>query len=459
MIPNQSPWIRQLARTRPVVPLATDVETDIAIVGGGIAGISTAYFLLRDTDKRVVLVEADKVAHGATGHNAGQLTSYFERSFSSIAVEYGLEAAADGQRAVESAWAILDTIMAEGKLITPVHRFTGYTGVASFEQLSGILEDNRLRKEGGLPPEDILIAEESGWLPDIDPKYEGLYQTATQKDVLALIESDNGSYYASVAFRKGCMNSALFTEEVVGYLIATYPDRFSLYEGSPVETVTLTESGARLTIGAYTVSAARVILATNGFEHFHIKNEAGPDIDTSYHHMVEGRIGYMAGYIEPVNSPPTAISYLATRNMQSGDPTGESYFYLTRRPHEHEGNASFNLVCAGGPEKVLPNQADYSREDLCHEEMRELIDDFLRDTYAKYPSDLTEYAFCWHGLMGYTPGGIRRIGFEPRNPVLMYNLGCNGVGILPSLYGATRIADLLTGKANNPMIFDPVMGE
>jgi hypothetical protein len=57
--------------------------------------------------------------------------------------------------------------------------------------------------------------------------------------------------------------------------------------------------------------------------------------------------------------------------------------------------------------------------------------------------------------MGYTPNGIRCVGAEPCNPVLLYNLGCNGVGILPSVYGSYRIAEIIQGKELAPSIFDP----
>ena len=68
-------------------------------------------------------------------------------------------------------------------------------------------------------------------------------------------------------------------------------------------------------------------------------------------------------------------------------------------------------------------------------------------------------AFAWHGLMGYTRTGVRCIGTEPRNPALLYNLGCNGVGILPSIHGAKRIAQILAGKKLPASIFDPVLAE
>jgi len=454
MIPNHSPWIKQLKRTRPVVPLDKDMSSDVAIVGGGIAGVTTAFFTLRDTDKTVVLVEANKIAHGATGHNAGQLASYFERSLSDLVEEFGVELAIDGQRSVESAWILLDEIIAEAKLQTPVYRFTGYAGLSRFDQVLLHLKNSRYRADHGLIQETIILADHWDKLADIPKEFKDLYSLAPQKDLIQLLETNNTDYIACLSFQKGCMNSALFSEELIGYLIATYKDRFSFYEGSPVATVRLNDSNASLEVLGHTIGAGRVVLCTNGFENFSIINEAGAEIETKFHHLVAGRIGYMSGYVEPLNNPPVAISYFPKTDQYSNDPTGESYFYLTRRPHEHEGKDSYNLVCAGGPEKVLPNGAGYSSEDYCSEDVQASIDEFLRSNYDKHTRE-TEYSFCWHGLMGYTPNGIRRIGFEPCNPILLYNLGCNGVGILPSIFGGKRISRLLNNEQVEQSIFDP----
>jgi len=456
MIPNRSPWLAQLNRTRPAIALSSDLATDVAIVGGGIAGAVTAYFSLRDTMDTAVLIEADRVAHGATGHNAGQIVSYFERPFETIVKEFGLEMANEGQRAIESAWGLLDEIIADAALRTPVYRFTGYAGCATPEQLVEHLEENKDRVAGGLVADTILLAEESGWHEALPLDYKDFYSIVPQRDILALLETKDSRYMACISSQKGCMNSALFTEELVGYMLAEFPGRFSLFEESPVTKVLLKEDRALLEIGAYRVEARRVVLCTNGFEQFHIENESGSDIDTKFHHLVQGRIGYMAGYLESMNAAPTALSYFPKDGPVTGDPTGETYFYLTRRPHGEDVGEAKNLVCAGGPEQVLPNQALYTRENSCREDVHESLDEFLRATYRHYPDPGTEYAFCWHGLMGYTPGGLRRIGIEPCNPVLLYNLGCNGVGILPSIYGGKRIARILAGETLERSIFDPV---
>lgn len=460
MIPNRSPWLAQLNRTRPTTPLSTDIAADVAVIGAGIAGATTAYFALRDTLQSVVLIEADKVAHGATGHNAGQVVSYFERPFESIVKEFGLEMANEGQRAIESAWGLIDEIIAETSMRTPLYRFTGYAGCSTYEQLIEHLEEGKDRVAGGLTSETILIASESGWEAELPLEYKGLYSVVPQADILSLLETKDTNFMACLSSQKGCMNSALFTEELVGYLLTTYPGRFSLHEESPVTKVSLQEDGAILTVrtgeSEARVEAKRVVLCTNGFEQFHIENLSGSDIDTKFHHAVMGRIGYMAGYLEPMNTPPAAISYYRKGQPVTGDPAGEIYYYLTRRPHgEAEGEAR-NLLCAGGPEQVLPNQALYERSGHCREDLRESLDEFFKTTYRHYPDEGAEYEFCWHGLMGYTPSGLRRIGIEPCNPVLLYNLGCNGVGILPSIYGGKRIARLLAGETLERSIFDPV---
>jgi len=454
MLPNHSPWIKQLKRTRPVVPLDKDVSSDVVIVGGGIAGVTTAFFTLRDTDKTVILIEANKIAHGATGHNAGQIASYFERPLSDLVEKFGVELAIESQRSVESAWILLDQIVVEAKLQTPLYRFTGYAGLSRFDQVILHLKNNRYRTDHGLIPESIILADHWDELVDIPKEFKDLYSLATQKDILQLLETNNIDYIACLSYQKGCMNSALFSEELIGYLIATYKDRLAFYEGSPVTVVRLKDSKVLLEVSTHTIEAKRVVLCTNGFENFSIINEVGVEIDTKFHHSVNGRIGYMSGYIEPLNNPPAAISYFPEINQRNADPTGENYFYLTRRPHEHEGKDSYNLVCTGGPEKVLPNGADYSSQDPYSEDARFLIDEFMRSNYDKKPGE-TEYSFQWHGLMGYTPNGIRLVGPEPCNPTLLYNLGCNGVGILPSIFGGIRISRFLNNEHVERSIFDP----
>ncbi len=454
---HRSPWIYQLNHERPLSTLKEDTKTDVVIVGAGIAGISTAFFLLRDTDKNVAIVEKGKLAHGATGHNAGQIASYFERPFYELADEFGLEKAADAQRAVESAWELLDLMYAEGGLNIPVSRFLGHAGFSTFDQIIRHLKDNECRRRAGIKTEEMRIADTAPFVKDISPEYSGLYEIVPHKTVLEMLQTEDAEYMAVLSYQKGCLNSALFCQEIVSYMAKKYAGRFALYEQTPISRVSLHDGHAILDAGNHTVTAQKVILCTNGFEGFSIINQGGLEINTKFHHLVRGMVGYMSAYIETMNKPPIAVSYFPAENTNTtNDPFAEDpYFYLTRRPFEFEGGGQSNLISVGGPEFSLENRGMYDSELDYPEEEKKRIGDFVKKTYDPDPNKKIEYQFTWHGLMGYTPSGVRVVGEEPKNKNLLYNLGCNGVGILPSIYGAKRIAAIISGIKLPPSIFDP----
>lgn len=445
---TKSPWLHQLKRTRALQELSEDTHTSVVIVGGGIAGIASAYYILRDTPKQVVLLEATHVAHGATGHNAGQLTTYFEQPFASLVDTFGLTKACSGQADIESSWLLLEEIKEQAKLKTQILTFTGYAGCQNYDQTMRLLLDNWLRLEGGLNQEQILIADNAPFLPRIPKKYHFLFHIVPQENILSLLETNNKDYYAVVSYKKGVMNSALFCEELAEYMLATYPERFSIYEQAWVNQIVLHEREVVVKVGNKNVHGHHVLLCTNGFENFIIDNLAGEAIDTKFHHLVEGKVGYMAGYLEDLSKPPTSISYFHQLTNQFDDP----YFYLTRRPYDLENSKPQNLVCIGGPERDLEPQEIYSSTNDYPEDKKIEIDNFIDQMFAKQG---VEYNYLWHGLMGYTPHGVRIIGEEPINPVLLYNLGCNGVGLMPSIYGGKRIAEILLNKKMAETIFDP----
>lgn len=447
---NYSPWLYQLDSKRQAQTLVRDIETDIAIVGAGIAGVATAFFTLKYTDKKVVILERSKMAHGATGHNAGQVVSYFERGFASLVKEFGLSKAAAGQKDTEDAWMLLDEMYTTCGLDVPFARFEGHAGLSSLEQVLFHLENSRLRVEAGLALERLRVSDSAPFLAEIPERYARLYSLVPQQELLALLETESVGYTAALSSQKGCINSALLCQEIVRYLLREYPERFALYEHTPAHKIILRKNDVLLDALKHTVVAARAVLCTNGFEDFTIINENGLDLDGRFHANVRGNIGYMSGYIEAMNKPPIAMSYFSTDSAAALDP----YFYLTRRPYEYEKGVRHNLISVGGPEIKLMEDSPYARESDLPDVRIEEIDEFLHKTYNLDPNKKIEYIFTWHGLMGYTKNGVRMVGPEPQNPVLLYNLGCNGVGILPSALGGRVIARYIAGEDVAPSIFD-----
>lgn len=70
--------------------LAHDIDTRVCVVGGGFAGLWTARALLR-RHHDVVLIERDRIAHGASGRNGGFVSAGFPERLPRIVERVGLD--------------------------------------------------------------------------------------------------------------------------------------------------------------------------------------------------------------------------------------------------------------------------------------------------------------------------------------------------------------------------------
>ncbi len=446
---NYSPWIHQLDKSREHRSLRQDLQADTVVVGAGIAGIATSFFILKYTKRSVVVLEKFKLAHGATGHNAGQVASYFEKGFTAMVQEFGADLAVKGQQSIDDAWGLLEEMYTDATLDIFFSRGLGHDGYSTFEQVVRALEEARLKREHGLVPEHMAVAVHAPFIDAIPPQYAGLYRAVPHKQVLEMLETSNPLFMAVSSQKRGCVNSALFCEKMLEYLTATYPKRFALYEHAPVHKIILHTDSALLDADSHTVTAKQVVLCTNGFENLHIINENGLEVDARYHHLLRGRVAYMSAYLEKPDNPPVATSY-----ETPAEPTEDlPYYYLTRRPYEFQRGEEHNLISIGGPEEPFEDEL-YSRESEYPEYAMDILSKFIHDIYAPEHHTPVTYEFTWHGLMGYTQNGMRMVGPEPQNAILLYNLGCNGVGILPSIMGGRKIARHVAGEQVPKSIFD-----
>lgn len=449
-IPSRSPWIEQLRFVDVARPLEGDVSTDVAIVGAGIAGVSTAFFVLRDTDRSVLLIERDCVGHGATGHNAGQLATYFERPLAELVEEFGFDRAMAGQSAIDDTWDLLDIMVAESGATARIDRFIGHMGMFTLNHLQVHLRHSQLRQRGGLRVSSCVVSEDAPFLGAIPTEFDGLYTVVPQARVCELLRTSDDRYTAVMSDQKGCGNSALIVEQVLDYLLNTFGDRFRYVDHTAVSHISLDRSAATVDAGGYRVAASRVVMCTNGFVDHIVENLAGDQIGTALNHRVSGTVGYMAGFVQDAVLEANAFSYIRNAAIGGDIP----YVYVTSRPFDRP-NGPATLTCIGGPENILEDRSDYSPDaGFPARVIREIDNEILPIVHPSRAAGL-EYDYAWHGLMGYTGAKVRLIGFEPRNPVLMYNLGCNGVGFMPSIYGGYRIARLLCGDPLGASIFDP----
>ena len=64
-------------------PLSTNIDTDICVIGGGLAGLSTAIGLT-EKNKQVVLIEANRIGWGASGRNGGYIAKGYAQGYKPV---------------------------------------------------------------------------------------------------------------------------------------------------------------------------------------------------------------------------------------------------------------------------------------------------------------------------------------------------------------------------------------
>ena len=87
----QSYWLE--SSPEPEFPqLDKEISVDVAIVGGGLTGISTAWHLQRE-GILVAVLEADKVGYGTTGHSTAKITAQHDLIYWQLKSQWGAELA------------------------------------------------------------------------------------------------------------------------------------------------------------------------------------------------------------------------------------------------------------------------------------------------------------------------------------------------------------------------------
>lgn len=94
-------WYQGAGLPKPRSPLAGDLDVDVCVVGAGLTGLWTAYYLKRECpDLRIAIVEKEFSGFGASGRNGGWLSAEPAGQVQRWAKRQGHQAAVAMQRAM-----------------------------------------------------------------------------------------------------------------------------------------------------------------------------------------------------------------------------------------------------------------------------------------------------------------------------------------------------------------------
>lgn len=150
--PDLRPSSLWLATASPIgyPPLMEAIEVDVAVIGGGIAGLTTALVLKR-RGLTVAVVEAAQIGTGVTGNTTGKITSLHRLAFTDLTSRHNGEIARAYGKANQAAIEhIARTVHGEG-IDCDFRRVANYTYAGSSEALAQVRAEADLAASLELP--------------------------------------------------------------------------------------------------------------------------------------------------------------------------------------------------------------------------------------------------------------------------------------------------------------------
>jgi glycine/D-amino acid oxidase-like deaminating enzyme/nitrite reductase/ring-hydroxylating ferredoxin subunit len=385
---NISFWINSV-KPFEFSTLKKDAKTDVLVVGGGLAGISTAYCLLK-AGKKVILVEDGLIGSGETGRTTAHLTAALDDRYYEIENIFG----EDGSRiAAESHTAAIDFIENAVKNENSdcnFERVDGYLFLHPSDKPENLKKEFEATQRAGLKTEWLeqthFVSLYSG--PCIRfPRQAQFHIMKYMRDIANAIIKMGGEIYTKTRAEKINIKGSICN----GYIVVA--DNIVVATNSPV----------------------------NDFVTMHTKQ-------TPFR-------TYVIGAKIPKGKIPHAL-WWDSGNMDSKWHTAP-YHYVRIQPLDNEND----LLIAGG-EDHKTGQAD---DEGINEENRY---DALESWTKKHFPSITDIAYRWSGQVLEPLDYMGFIGRNPGDDNIYIVTGDSGNGMTHTTIAGMLITDLIQGKEN-----------
>jgi glycine/D-amino acid oxidase-like deaminating enzyme/nitrite reductase/ring-hydroxylating ferredoxin subunit len=138
--------------------LSDDLEVDVAVLGGGIAGLTAALLLKRD-GASVAVIEAERIGAGVTGCTTAKVTALQQTVYRKLRRRHGSDGAAVYAEASAAGVELLAQLVAEEAIECALERRTAFTYAATSRERSTIESECDAALEAGLPVELVEDAD------------------------------------------------------------------------------------------------------------------------------------------------------------------------------------------------------------------------------------------------------------------------------------------------------------
>jgi glycine/D-amino acid oxidase-like deaminating enzyme/nitrite reductase/ring-hydroxylating ferredoxin subunit len=145
----ESIWLASAGET-DYPALDRDIEADVAVIGGGVAGL-TAALALKRAGHSVAVIEAARVGTGVTGHTTGKVTSLHRLAYGELVRSHGTDAARIYGQANQAAIQYVQRVVAEEGIDCDFRGVANYTYAETDDALELVRAEAELAQRLGLP--------------------------------------------------------------------------------------------------------------------------------------------------------------------------------------------------------------------------------------------------------------------------------------------------------------------
>ncbi len=396
---RESSWFKDTVQPAKFEKLFENISVDVAIVGGGIAGVTTAY-LISKSGKSVALLEDGYIGSGETGRTTAHITHALDDRYYNIEKNHGTNSAKIAAASHTSAIDFIDRTVREERIDCAFSRLNGYLFLDPTDNKSSLDKEIAALRNAGIS----------------SAKIESKSPLGSKETSPCICFQDQAQFqpmlYLTAIAKKMSQNNdvEIFTE--------THAQEIQTVDST---NVIKTNTG-------YTVTAKDVVLATNA-----------PIIDNVsriYDKQVAYRTYVVVTEIQK-NSIPSAL-YWDTGNQNSEDHV-KPYHYVRI---QQTGNETNDLLIVGGEDHKTGSPNNRTDFDTKFKN----LETWMRKIFSVDGP----VVYNWSGQVMEPLDGLAIIGPSPGKDKNIYiATGDSGNGITHGTIAGIILHDLILGK-NNP---------
>lgn len=385
-------WEEGRERRETAAPLAGDASADVAIIGAGYTGLATAYHLkAADPSLDVAVLETQIAGFGASGRNAGFVMTLFGASIAHVKAKHGAERVREAHLYMEQAIDALEAMVAEHDIDCDWQR-SGFLKVATTPAY-----EKRIRAEVELFQSLGLKGME--W---IEPE-----------QVADRVRSPT---FGGASWEPGCglLNPVKWVDALRRLAVGKGA---RLYEHTRVTRVHKEGGRYRIVTPNGTLTADKVVLATNGYTHL----------------MPGMRSKQLPAFAYIVVTEPLSDDQLASIGWQGREGLEDARNFM----HFYRLTPDNRILVGGGP-GLVPFAGrlnhDASPKAWAH------LEDFITTTFPTLKG--IRITHRWGGAFSVTSDSIPQVGSLDCGGIV-YSIGCTGHGVAMTHMNGRILRDLV----------------